>query len=120
MATTRETTVRRVVIEDKVFIKSINDYRYKVITALHWTCRLTDSESGIYEDVSGNTHLQYPDDVDGFVEYADLTKTIVSSWLNNHPDIDYKVSRMISAFNKRVANATNSFSGPVNFDDLPD
>lgn len=122
MATNKETTIDKLIISEKVFIKSIGDYRYNVITGAHWTCTLKDSDTGIQENVHGTTRFQYPDDPDGFVEYSDITKTTVLSWLDSHPDIEYRVSRVIDMFNKRVANAmvTNSIPTIVNFDNLPD
>ena len=118
MATNREITINKLIISEKVFIKSIGDYRYKVVTGAHWTCTLTDSDTSVQQKVNGTTYFQYPDGPDGFEEYSNLTKTKVLSWLDK--DIEYAISKIIDKFNRAVANAANLTPATVDFDSLPD
>jgi len=120
MATNREITINKLIISEKVFIKSIGDYRYKVVTGAHWTCTLTDSDTSVQQKVNGTTYFQYPDDPDGFEEYSNLTKTNILSWLDGHKDIEYAISKIIGKFNRAVANVGNLTPAIVDFDSLPD
>lgn len=116
MAITRQITIDKLVVIDKVFIKSVNDYRNNVVQTAHWTCKLTDDETGIEEKVSGSTYFQYPENE--FVEYSELTKATILSWLENHPDIDYRISKITERFNQRIQE--NNKLNIVDFDSLPD
>ena len=118
MAVNKQISIDKMVVIDKVFIKSVNDYREKVLQTVHWTCKLIDEDSGIEEKVCGSTYFQYPED--GFIEYSELTKTQVLSWLENHPDIEYKVSKIKDRFDNKVQNQTVFSSSILSFDSLPD
>lgn len=116
MAITRQITIDKLVVIDKVFVKSVNDYRNNVVQTAHWTCKVIDENTGIVEKVSGSTYFQYPEGE--FVEYSKLTKATILSWLENHPDIDYRVSKITERFNQRTQE--NNKLNIVNFDSLPD
>jgi hypothetical protein len=116
MAITRQITIYELVVIDKVFVKPVNDYRNNVVQTAHWTCKLIDDETMIEEKVSGSTYFQYPEGE--FVEYSELTKATILSWLENHPDIDYRVSKIENRFNQRSQESNIPII--VNFDSLPD
>lgn len=118
MAVNKQISIDKMVVIDKVFIKSINDYRNNVLQTVHWTCKLIDEDTGIEEKVCGSTYFQYPED--SFIEYSDLTKTQVLSWLENHPDIEYRISKIKDRFNKRIQQQSVPSSSILSFDSLPD
>ena len=118
MATNKQISIDKMVVIDKVFIKSVNDYREKVLQTVHWTCKLIDEDTGVEEKVCGSTYFQYPESE--FIEYSELTKTQVLSWLENHPDIEYKISTIKDRFDLKIQNQQVASSPILSFDSLPD
>jgi hypothetical protein len=118
MAVIKKITIDKMAVVGKVFIKSINDYRENVVQTVHWTCKLIDGETEIEESVHGSTYFQYPED--DFLEYSELTKEKILSWLEDHPDIDYRVSKITERFNKKIEEFNNLKSNIIDFNSLPE
>jgi hypothetical protein len=96
-----------------------------IVQAVVWKCELTDTDTGVTEELEGTTHFQYPEGE--FIPYEQITKSMIMSWLEvNDQDIEYKISKIRDRFNARVKDvkklqSTNIVSAPtVSFDSLPD
>ena len=118
MSVIKELTIDNFIIKDKLFVKNQNAYLENVIQSVNWTCKLIDEETLVEESFSGSTYFQIPENE--FIKYEELTKKTVLSWLEDHPDIEYRMSIIIDRFNQRVKDASNIKRIKVDFNSLPD
>jgi len=121
MTINRQILIKNLIVKDKIFSKKFGTYIENVVQCAHWTCKIIDDETKVEEKVCGSTYFQYPEDE--FISYNDLTKRTILSWIENHPDIDYKISLILERFNNKIKQfkETNTASSTkVLFESLPD
>lgn len=96
-----------------------NEDFFDIVKCAHWKCTVTDEETGIFEEVFGTTHFQYPEEE--VIPFSELTKSQILSWMQDHPDVEDRVSSILGRLNIRIEESKKQvLIQKLSFDSLPD
>lgn len=96
-----------------------NENFFDIVKCTHWKCTVTDEETGIFEEVFGTTHFQYPEGE--VIPFSEITKSQILLWMQDHPDVEYRVSGILDRLKLRIEQSkTPPLTQRLSFDSLPD